>query len=61
MRTRHILAAGFFGCLLGLAFILTAAFVDGCYAHTPAPSCAQDPGAPGCYGGLTDRLTDGGR
>jgi hypothetical protein len=61
VRTHHVLAAGFFGVLLGTAFILAAAFVDGCYAHTPVPSCAEDPSGPGCYPPIHDRIADGGR
>ena len=36
---------GFLACCLG-----------GCYAHTPTPSCAQDPNGAGCAAPLTDDI-----
>ncbi|HXU23051.1 MAG TPA: hypothetical protein VN697_03365 [Tepidiformaceae bacterium] len=44
---------------VGFAVVEVAAL--SCYAHVPAPSCADDPTQPGCYPPLQDERADGGR
>lgn len=45
---------------MAIGFIVASA-VFSCYAHTPVPSCAQDPTQPWCAGTVHDRRADGGR
>lgn len=52
-----------YGFLLAMVFVVAAGVADmSCYAHTPVPTCAQDPTVPGCLGPLQDqRAPDAGR
>lgn len=61
MKPGHIVEAGAFGVLLALVFFVAAALADGCYAHTPAPSCAVDSFQQGCLPPVHDERADGGR
>jgi len=51
-----------YGVALALGYLAAAAAVNGCYAHAPTPSCAQDPSQDRCYPPLHDRTApDAGR